>query len=411
MPIAAKPLYPATVAAAKPREKAYKLFDGGGLFLYVMPSGLKSYRFKYRFAGKEKLLTFGLHPAVTLQQAREWAVDAKRLLAQGVDPQAVKKEAAIALKAVTKAEEKVATFRDVAKIVFEQKELRCAESYYTNYRRSIEIHLFPILGDRPIKDITSREILAACKEAATKGAYLSHKLAQRAGEIFEQAVHDGDRGSNPVSKATYKNLPTFEAENFKTITPEQLPEFFRDLREYRGFPLTKVMIEFLLHSFLRTIEVRRLEWSHIDFEKRTIDIPSGREMNRKNTPIVPMSEQLVKLLERAREIVGEGNASLVFPMFRDYHRMASENVITAALRGMGWQDEMTGHGVRALARTTIEEVGGFASDPLELQLGHGIAKDATEAAYRRVALMPERARAMKWWSDYLDSQKTKSFDL
>lgn len=406
---AAKPLYPATVAAAKPRDKSYKLSDSGGLYLEVLQSGVKSYRLKYRFGGNEKKMTFGLHPVVTLQQAREWAIDAKRLLAAGVDPQAVKKETAIALKTV--AVEKVVTFRDVAKIVFEQKELRCAESYYTNYRRSIEIHLFPLIGDRPVKDITSRDILAACKEAATKGKYLSHKLAQRAGEIFEQAVHDGDRELNPVSNATYKNLPVYEEENFKSITPDQLPEFFHDLREYRGFPLTKAMIEFLLHSFLRTIEVRRLEWLHIDFEKRLIDIPSGREMNRKNTPIVPMTDQLIKLLERAREIVGEGNADLVFPMFRDYKRMASENVITAALRGMGWQDEMTGHGVRALARTTIEEIGGFNSDPLELQLGHGIAKDATEAAYRRVALMPERVRAMQWWSDYLDSKKSESLTM
>jgi len=421
-----KPLYAATVVSAKPREKAYKLSDGGGLYLEVLPSGSKSWRLKYRFGGVEKKMTFGLDPVITLQQARELSRDAKRLLAQGVDPQEAKKTAQSALRVVA---DKVTTFRDVAEIVFEQKELRCSESYYTNYRRSIEIHLMPIFGDRAIKDITSRDVLAACKDASKKGAYLSHKLAQRAGEIFDQAVHDNDRESNPVSKATYKNLPTFKEENFKTIVPEQLPEFFHDLREYRGFPLTKIMIEFLMHSMLRTIEVRRLEWNHINYESEprklrpeqtknidwtppmSIDIPSGAELNRKNTPIVPMSKQLLKLLEKARDIVGKGNSELVFPMFRDYSRMSSENVITAALRGMGWSGELTGHGFRALARTTLEEVGKFGSDPLELQLGHGISRDSTEAAYRRVALMPERIEAMQWWSDFLTSKKAESLNL
>ena len=178
------------------------------------------------------------------------------------------------------------------------------------------------------------------------------------------------------------------------------------LREYRGFPLTKLMIEFLLHVFVRTMEARRLEWSMIDLQKRIITIPGGRELNRKNVPLIPISDQVAAILAKAKGITG--GHGYVFPMFRDHSRMASENVITAALSGMGYHEQMTGHGFRSLARTTIQEAGGFHGDVIELQLGHSVARNDVEAAYKRVEYWDERVRMMQWWSDYLTPSEADS---
>ena len=142
-----------------------------------------------------------------------------------------------------------------------------------------------------------------------------------------------------------------------------------------------------------------------------IDIPSGRELNRKDTPIVPMSKQVLRILSQAREIVGEGNADFVFPMFRNYSQMASENVILQLLKGMGWKDEMTGHGFRALGFTTLEEIGKFQEKLIDLQLGHKIATNETQAAYRRVEFWHDRVLMMQWWSDFLESKNAESMKI
>ena len=425
-----KKLSPASVAAEKPGEKPKKLSDGGGLFLYILPTGAKSWRLKYRFGGVEKLTTFGLYPVITLQQARERAVDAKRLLAKGIDPQEAKKTAKNALK---NSPAKLKTFGDVAREVFKLKEMNCTQGYADNYRRSIELHLMPLIGDKPIKHLSALDVLDACRTASTKGKYLSHKLAQRAREVFDQAVTGSHIQYNPLnSKSIHKNLPTKPiTASHRAFGHENLPEFYRDLRASRAFPITKLMMEFEMHTCLRTIEVRRLQWEHINFDKaplkmraeqdqndkRTwtpamaIDIPSGRELNRKDAPIVPMSKQVLRILSQAREIVGEGNADFVFPMFRNYSKMASENVILQLLKGMGWKDEMTGHGFRALGFTTLEEVGKFQEKLIDLQLGHKIATNETQAAYRRVEFWHDRVLMMQWWSDFLESKNAESMKI
>lgn len=384
------------VKAAKPQDKAYKLTDGDGLYLYVTPTGGKLWRLKYRFKCKEKTLSIGKYPVVTLSNARGAMLDAKRALLDGVDPSAKKKASKVA-------EIKLVTFKDVAMELIEQKRLHCTENYVKGFLRSLELHLFPALGNRPIAEIGSMEVMETCKVAARSGSYIPHKLAQRAGEVFDLAVLTQRREYNPVNKATHKALPRHKTHSFAAITAEQLPEFFADLREYRGFPITKLMIEFILHTFLRTIEVRRVEWPMIDFTKRIIEIPGGSELNRKNAPLVPISDQVMVILEKTKAIVGD--SKYVFPMFRDYSKMASENVITSALRNMGWKGDMTGHGCRALARTTLQEVGGFHEDVIELQLGHSVARNDTEGAYKRVKYLDERIRLMQYWSDYLDKAK------
>ena len=387
------------VGRAIPASSQFKLFDGGGLHLVVTPSGGKLWRLAYRFQGKEKTLSIGAYPVITLAEARERAHDAKRLLSNGVDPSALKK----AEKVADAPAPVLPTFKDVALEVIAQKRLRCTENYVDGYLRSLEIHLFPSLGDRPVKEIGALEIMKVCKQAEAAGQYMAHKLAQRAGEVFDHAVLTERRESNPINKATHKALSRHQQKSFAAITAAELPDFMTALREYRGFPLTKLMIEFLLHVFVRTMEARRLEWPMIDMQKRIITIPGGRELNRKNVPLIPISDQVAAILEKAKGITG--GHGYVFPMFRDHSRMASENVITAALSGMGYHEQMTGHGFRSLARTTIQEAGGFHGDVIELQLGHSVARNDVEAAYKRVEYWSERVRMMQWWSNYLHDQR------
>ncbi len=389
------------VSKAAPGNTPIKLSDGGGLYLLVTPSGGKLWRLKYRFEGKEKTLSIGQYPVVTLADARLRAMNAKRLLSNGVDPSAFKQEAKAAALPVPVVV--LPTFKDVALEVIAQKRLRCTENYVDGYLRSLEIHLFPKLGERPVREIGALEIMNVCKKAETAGQYMAHKLAQRAGEVFDHAVLTERRESNPINKATHKALSRHQQKSFAAITAAELPDFMTALREYRGFPLTKLMIEFLLHVFVRTMEARRLEWSMIDMKKRIITIPGGRELNRKNVPLIPISDQVEVILKKAKGITG-GNG-YVFPMFRAHERMASENVITAALRGMGYHEQMTGHGFRALARTAIQEAGGFHGDVIELQLGHSVARNDVEAAYKRVEYWDERVRMMQWWSDYIDGSR------
>ena len=400
----------AKATAAKPLDKDYKLADGGGLYLLVKKTGTKLWRQKYRFAGAEKLLSHGEFPVLPLAEARNLAIDAKRLIAQGIDPAKVKKDAKDALKIVPA---RKVTFKDVALEVFEEKKKHCSPKHAANYERSVDLHLMPSLGDRPIAEIGALELLDVCENVSKRGVYLAHRIAQRAAEIMEYSVLTERRDYNPLSsKAIHKKLKKCpDSVNFRAIKHDRLADFYHDLHESRAFPITKLLIEFVMHTFLRTGEVRRLEWSMVNFDKKLIDIPSGKEINKKNAPLVPLSDQVITILKKAHAIVGESGSPLVFPMYRDFFRKASENVITSAIENMGWKDEMTGHGLRATAATTLEEIGKFHKDHIDLQLGHIITKDKTQAAYRRVEFFKERVEIMNWWSDFLDQKKSESLIL
>lgn len=392
-----------SIKQLKPEVKMYKVWIGDGLYVAVTPSGAKSFRFKYRFAGKEKTLTFGLFPDVTLSQARELTVDARRLLAQGVDPSEAKKTAQNAIKSVAQVE--VVTFKQVALEVVAQKRLRCTEGYTNNYLRSMELHVFPEIGDKAIADLKSGDVLSAVQKI--KRTYQPFKLTQRISEVFDHAVLTQRREYNPVNRAINKSLPPHREISHRAIAADDLPDFYADLVGYRGYPLTRYMIEFLMHSFMRTGELRRLEPSHINFKTRQIEVPGGLDIGHKNTPIIPLTDAMERLILKALEITGE-DRKYVFPKFNDFEKMSSENVITQALRNMGWKEFMTGHGFRALATSTLEEVGRFSADACQLQLGHVVARNDTEGAYRRIQLWDDRVKMMAWWGKFLDGKKAEA---
>lgn len=398
------------IQAAKPTDKDYKMADGGGLFLLVRPSGVKLWRMKYRIAGKEKLLSFGEYPIVTLKDARNYANDARRLLAAGTDPGKVKKDAAAAVKEAVKP---VETFAKVMDELLQAKRNRASEKHCDDYRRSMELHVLPSFGSRDIKEIGAMEIIALGKKTEDAGRYLAHKIIQRVGEVMDFAVCTGRRDQNPVSKMTHATIAPSVRENNPAISLDELPDFLRDLAKYRGYPITILLMRFMMMTACRTGEARDLVWDWVDLDKKLITLPpNGYKTGRKNVNsgktavphFIPLSIQVVDLLLEAQELTGNSGSKYVFPAYRNYSMKASENAVSAALANIAagkWKGRQSGHGFRRLARTVWGDHGGWSFEAMEKQLAHTVGS-STVTAYDKAERIDERAKMLQWWADRID---------
>jgi len=396
------------VKAAKPREKAYKLADGGGLYLEVLPTGSKSWRMKYRTGGIEKRMTFGLYPVVTLKDARDRAHEARKLLNNGADPMQVKKDAIAAIKA---AAAPIDTFETVMDELLTAKRMRASEKHVDDYRRSIEIHVLPTFGKRDITSISAIEIIALGKKTEDAGRYQAHRIVQRIGEVMDFAVATGRREQNPVTKMTHTIIAPHTPENFPAISMEELPAFLRDLSRYRGFPITILMLRFMMLTACRTGEARDLIWDWVDMKDALITIPatghkSGRKAinQRKKEPkphLIPLSTQALEVLEEARELTGNTGEQYIFPTYKNHAGKASENAISNAIANIAggkWRGRQSGHGLRRLARTAWGESELFSFESMETQLAHKL-NDKTVAAYDHAQLLQTRRLMLQWWAD------------
>lgn len=401
------------IQAAKPAEKDYKLADGGGLFLLVRPSGVKLWRMKYRVAGKEKLLSFGEYPLVTLKDARNYANDARRLLAAGNDPGQVKKEQAAVVK---KAVKPVETFSKVMDELLAAKRNRASEKHCDDYRRSMELHVLPSFGSRDIKEIGAMEIITLGKKTEDAGRYLAHRIIQRVGEVMDFAVATGRREQNPVTKMTHATIAPAVRENNPAISlDDELPDFLRDLTKYRGYPITILLMRFIMLTACRTGEARDLIWDWVDLDKKMITIPpSGYKTGKKkinsgkvdvSPHSIPLSSQVVTLLQVAQELTGNSGSKYVFPAYRNYATKASENAVSNALANIAegkWKGRQSGHGFRRLARTAWGNHGGWSFESMEKQLAHTVGS-STVTAYDKAERLDERAKMMQWWADRIDA--------
>lgn len=392
-----KCLSDAAVRNAKPKDKPYKLSDGDGLFMQVMPSGSKYWRLKYFFLGKEKLLALGVYPEVTLNDARERRMQARKMLANGHDPSETKREAK--RQAMLRMEN---SFEAVAMEWLEKREHEIADSTRRATLARMEHYILPIIGSRPIADITAPEILSMLRAIEKKGILdQTRRVMRMTSQIFRYAIATGRVERNPVPDLQGAlKAPVVKHRSY--LQEHELPEFLDKLDNYDGHPRTKLALRFLLLTFVRSIELRAAKWSEIDFDKAEWRIPAER-MKMKELHIVPLAKQAIAILKELKAY--SSHSEYLFPNGHKSSSFMSENTVLFAIYRMGYHSRATGHGFRSTASTILNE-NGFRPDVIERQLAHG-ERNNVRAAYNHAQYLAERRTMMQWWADYLDKVPTR----
>lgn len=392
------PLTDTAIRTTKPADKPLKLADGGGLFLLVNPKGGKWWRLKYRYEGKEKLLSLGTYPEVGLKDARERREAARKLLSQGIDPSANRQATKAAQIAVT-----ANTFEAVAREWYAKKAPTWTPVTARKELARMEKDLLPWIGGRPISAITAPELLSTLRRIEARGALESaHRVKQLAGQVFRYAIATGRTDRNPVPDLQDALLPVKQTHHAAMTDPKAVGGLLRAIDDYRGTLITKCALRLAPLVFVRPGELRQAEWAEIDLERAEWNIPAEK-MKMREPHLVPLSTQAIAILRELQPLTGNGR--YVFPHPRTGQKPMSDNGILAALRRMGFaKDEMTGHGFRAMARTILDEVLQVRPDFIEHQLAHAV-RDPNGRAYNRTAHLAERRKMMQLWADYLDSLK------
>ncbi|HHT3854643.1 TPA: tyrosine-type recombinase/integrase [Klebsiella michiganensis] len=401
---------------AKPLEKEYKLTDGFGMFLRVTPKGSKYWQMAYRFEGKQKLFSIGVYPAVSLSDARQRRDEARRLLAQGIDPNAKKQAEAKELKAKR---DNTRSFRTVAKAWFATK-TKWSDDYGDAVWKRLETYVFPTIGDKDVAELDTGDLLVPVKKVEALG-YLevAMRIQQYITAILRHAVQQKLIRHNPaydmegaVQKPQTEHRPALEL--------EEIPQLLNKIAEYKGRRLTILAIQLNLMIFIRSSELRFARWSEIDFKSKLWVIPEQREaienvkhstrgakMKRKH--FVPLCKQAMKILKEIRQLTYEEGQDdgLIFTGCYDSFKPMSENTINKALRNMGYntKQDICGHGFRTLACSALIESGLWSEDAVELQMSHK-ESNSVRAAYTHKAKHLEQRRLMlQWWADYLDASR------
>lgn len=388
------------IRLAKPRDRAYKIFDADGLYLQVSPQGGKWWRFKYRWDGKEKLLSLGTYPEITLAVARDRRDAARKQLAHGTDPSEARKSAKQAAAAAD-------NFEAVAREWHARARQAWTEEYAERVLRLLEADIFPWLGARQVAELKSADVLEPVRLIEQRGAQeTAHRALQICGGVFRYAIATGRAEADVTAplrgggRSGSGALAPVAAVHLAAITdPAGVARLMRAIAGYRGSPITRCALRLSPLVFVRPGELRHAEWAEIDLDAAEWNIPAGK-MKMRVAHLVPLSAAAVAILREIEPLTGA--AKYVFPGVRDRERPMSENTIAAALRGMGFrQDEMSAHGFRAMARTILDEVLGFRPDLIEHQLAHAV-RDPLGRAYNRTAHLEGRRAMMETWSRYLE---------
>lgn len=388
-----------TIKNKKSADKPFKMADEKGLFLLVHPKGSKYWRFKYSILGKEKLLAFGVYPEVSLAEARIQRDEARKHLANGVDPSALKKASKQA--AIIASEN---SFQAIAQEWYVKHSVRWVPSHHLKIIRRLERDVFPWIGARPIAQITAPEFLTVLRRVESRGALdTAHRIHQTCGQIFRYAVATGRAERNPTSDLRGA-LPPVQGNSFAAIIePHKLGQLLRAMDGYEGSFITKCALRLAPLLFVRPGELRQAEWSEINLDVAEWNIPA-QKMKMRQPHLVPLAKQAVLILQELRPLTGGGQ--YVFPCVRTQHRPMSDNTVNAALKRLGYDStEVTAHGFRATARTLLDEVLNFRPDVIEHQLAHTV-KDPNGRAYNRTTHLDIRRNMMQKWADYLDGLKT-----
>ena len=382
----------AALRAAKPTEKPYKLTDGGGLYLLINPSGALWWRLKYRFEGREKLLSLGVHPHVSLQQARGLRDEAKKVIANGADPSARRQ----AEKSST-----ANSFEAIAREWLALQEKKLAPATFAKAVWTLETLVYPYIGSRPIAKLNAADVLKVLKRIEGRGIHeTAHRTRQRCSQVFRYAVQT-ERAAHDVTADLRGALAPVVSEHHAAITdPVRIGELLHAIDGYTGHGATAYALKLAPLLFVRPGELRHAEWTEFDLDgpEPQWRIPAEK-MKMGEQHLVPLSQQAVDLLRELQPLTGRG--PYLFPSIRSRARPMSDNTVNAALRRLGYtSEEMTGHGFRSLASTCLNEQG-YHPDLIELQLAHA-ERNKVRAAYNKAQRLPERRKMMQAWSDYLD---------
>lgn len=386
------------VKQAKPKDKAYKMTDGKGLYLLVHPQNGKYWRYDYRFTGKRKTLALGVFPDVSLSDARTLHQKAREKLGSGIDPSEVKR-----VDKLTKNLAADDSFEAIGREWFNQKMKSKSKNHKVRVLRILEKDLIPSLGHRPISQITAPEILAALRKIEKRGAVdIAHRAKQTTSKIFLYAIQTGRAERDPSRDLTGALQSKTKKHHAAITEPKEVGSLMKAIDGFNGTMVVKAAIQLSALLFQRPGEIRHMEWTEINWGEDRWEIPAEK-MKMKRPHIVPLSSQALDLLRELQRLTGRGK--YVFPSARGASRPLSENGVRTALRTMGYtNDKMTPHGFRAMARTMLDEKLNFRVDWIEHQLAHAV-KDPNGRAYNRTKHLVERQEMMQVWADYLDMLK------
>ncbi|HGE8464737.1 tyrosine-type recombinase/integrase [Serratia nevei] len=388
------PLNDMQIRRAKPEAKTYTLGDGQGLSLLIEPNGSKSWRFRYRYAGKPKMISLGVYPTITLADARARRDDARKLVAEGKNPSEVRKQQKLALQI-----ESENAFEKIAREWHQLKSTKWSSGYASDIIEAFQNDIFPYMGARPVGEIKPLELLNVLRKIENRGALEKMRnVRQRCSEVFRYAIATGRAEFNPAADLS-SALEVHKSNHFPFLKAEEIPDFLRALDSYTGSRLVQIATKLLMITGVRTIELRAALWSEFDLDNAIWEIPAER-MKMRRSHLVPLSTQALKLLNELKMMTG--NYRYVFPGRNDPNKPMSEASINQLIKRIGYAGRVTGHGFRHTMSTILHE-NGFDSKWIEVQLAH-VDKNAIRGTYNHANYLSPRIKMMVFYSSYIFSE-------
>ncbi len=389
------PLTDAAIRALKPKDKQYRITDGRGMYVLVLPGGGRHFRLDYKIHGKRRTYSIGTYPETTLMQARKLRDEAKALVKDGVDPTQHRRQVREAQR-----EDAESTFEAVAIEWFDKKKSAWAPGYARTVEQRLRMNVFPYHGRQAITEITARSLLRSLRKIEDRGAVeTAYRTRQVASAVFRYGIACGICDNDPAASLVGALAPKSPKRMAAITDPAEVGALMRAIAGYQGDIITRCALRLQALTAVRPGELRHADWSEIVWASETWEIPAKR-MKMKRPHVVPLSRQAIEVLRELHPVTGD-LGKYVFPSVLTHLRPMSENTVNAALRRMGYtKAEMTGHGFRSTFSTMAHEAGWDHQD-IELQLSHA-RRDQIAAAYDRSKRLPERKRLMQWYGDLLD---------
>ena len=379
------------IRRAKVEDKTYTLSDGLGLSLLIEPNGSKSWRFRYRYAGKPKMISFGVYPVVTLADARQRREEARKQVSDGINPSEARKEQKRALKIGVEN-----TFEALAREWHGLKSAKWSAGYASDIMEAFTNDIFPYVGDRPIAEIKPLELLNVLRKIEARGALEKmRKVRQRCAEVFRYSIATGRAEYNAAADLSTA-LSVHQSKHFPFLTAEEIPDFLKALNSYSGSILVVLATKLLMLTGVRTIELRAAEWKEFNLDEALWEIPAER-MKKRRSHLVPLSQQALDLVKQIQTMTG--NYRYVFPGRNEPSKPMSEASINQAIKRIGYGGRVTGHGFRHTMSTILHEQG-YNTAWIEMQLAH-VDKNSIRGTYNHAQYLEGRVTMLQWYANYI----------